>query len=143
MGSSDGLAILRALKFESFGRHPLESRDLNLIEQINQTWTYLVSFRALTFLFERHPEAGGFKLSLGTSSGTDIMSLVPNAVAAGTFAATSPRSNRKLTKDLQKLLRDCPEVRVRYVFFAAPGFKHERQRLLETVSGIEVWAIDL
>jgi hypothetical protein len=30
MGSSNGLAVLRALKFESFGRHPLESRDLNL-----------------------------------------------------------------------------------------------------------------
>src|ERR1700740_3628219 len=79
-GSSDGLAVLRALKFEPFGR-PLEPRDLNQIEQINQTWTYLVSFRALTFLFERHPEAGGFKLSLGTRSGTDIMSLAPHAVA--------------------------------------------------------------
>ena len=142
-GSSDGLGVLRALKFEPFGRHPLEPRDLNLIEQINQTWTYLVSFRALTFLFERHPEAGGFKLSLGTKSGTDIVSLVPYAVAAETFAATSPRSNRKLTKDVQKLLRDCPEARARYVFFAAPGFKHERQRLLETASGIEVWAIDI
>jgi hypothetical protein len=121
----------------------LEPRDLNLIEQINQTWTYLVSLRALSFLFERHPEAGGFKLSLGTSSGTDIMSLVPHAVAAETFAATSPRSNQKLVKDVQKLLRNCPEARARYVFFAAPGFKHERQRLLETVSDIEVWAMDI
>ena len=120
--SSDGLAVLRALKFEPFGRHPLEPRDLNLIEQINQTWTYLVSLRALTFLFERHPEAVGFKLSLGTRSGTDIMSLAPYAVAAETFAATSPRSNRKLTQDVQKLVRDCPEARARYVFFAAPRF---------------------
>ena len=45
--------------------------------------------------------------------------------------------------EIEKLLRDCPEARARYVFFAAPGFKHERQRLLETVSGIEVWAIDV
>jgi hypothetical protein len=70
--SSYGLTVLRALKFELFGRQPLEPRALNLIEQINQTWTYLVSLRALSFLFERHPEAGGFKLSLGTKSGTDL-----------------------------------------------------------------------
>jgi hypothetical protein len=57
---SDGLAVLRALKFDSFGRHPLEERDLNLVEQINQTWTCLVSLQALPLLFERHPEAGGF-----------------------------------------------------------------------------------
>jgi hypothetical protein len=133
VGSSDGLAVLRALKFESFGRHPLESHDLNLIEQINQTWTYLVSLRALTSLFERHPEAGGFKLSLDTRSGTEIMSLVPCAFAAETFAATTPRSYRKLTKDVRKLLRDCPEARARYVFFAAPVQKP--QRLLENGVG--------
>src|SRR5258708_10191972 len=75
MGSSDGLAVLRALKFEPFGRHPLESRDLNLIEQINQPWTYLVSFRALAFLFERHPNAGDCKLSLSTLSDTKLLSL--------------------------------------------------------------------
>jgi hypothetical protein len=79
---------------------------------------------------------GGAVLAVRTVAARTLMSLVPNAVAAETFAATSPRSNRKLAKDLQKLLRDCPEARVRYVFFAAPGFKHERQRLLETVSGI-------
>ena len=71
------------------------------------------------------------------------MSLVPNAVAAEAFAATSPRSNRKSAKDLRKLLPDCPEARVRYVFFVAPGFKQERQRLLETVSGIEVLTYSL
>jgi hypothetical protein len=66
-----------------------------------------------------------------------------HAVAAETFAATSPRSNLKVFKDVKRLVRDCAEARARYVFFAAPGFKHERQRLLETVSGIEVWAIDV
>ena len=28
-GSNDGLVVLRRLKFEPFGRHPLEDRDLN------------------------------------------------------------------------------------------------------------------
>ena len=38
--------------------------------------------------------------------------------------------------------RACSMARSRYVFFAAPNFKHERQLRLETVAGIEVWAID-
>ena len=66
------------------------------------------------------------------------MSFVPYAVAAETFAATSPRSNLKAFKDMKRLLRDCPEARARYVFFAAPGFKSERQHLLERTSGTEV-----
>jgi hypothetical protein len=141
--ANDGLTVLRRLKFSEFGRHPVEDRDINLIEQVNQTWTYLVSLRALPFLFERHPEAGGFRLYVGTEGGTDIMSLVPHAVAAEGFAAVHPQSNRKLAKDLEKLARDCPEARARYVFFAAPNFRHERQVLLEKLPGIEVWGIDV
>jgi hypothetical protein len=38
-GPSDGLAVLRALKFKPFGRHPLEPRHLNLVEQIS--WAHL------------------------------------------------------------------------------------------------------
>jgi hypothetical protein len=141
--ADDGLTVLRRLKFSAFGRHPLEDRDINLIEQVNQTWTYLVSLRALPFLFGRHPEAGGFRLYAGTEGGTDILSLVPHAVAAEGFAAVHPRSNRKLANDLEKLARDCPEARARYVFFAAPNFRHERQILLEKLPGIEVWGIDI
>ena len=64
-------------------------------------------------------------------------------VAAETFAAVRPSNNRKLSKDLQKLARDCPDARARYVFFAAPNYRHERQHKLETVDGIEVWGIDV
>jgi len=45
--------------------------------------------KALPFLFNRHPEACGFRLNLGTSAGTDIESLEQNIVAAETFAAVS------------------------------------------------------
>jgi len=107
------------------------------VEQVNQTWTYLVS------LFERHPDAGGFRLNFGTEAGSDILSLVPNVVAAEVFAAVRPSNNRKLTKDLQKLVRECPEARARYVFFHAPGFQHERQQKLESLDGIEVWGINV
>jgi hypothetical protein len=139
----DGLQVLRQIKFTELAWHPLDGRPLNLVEQINQTWTYLVSLKALPVLFERHPEAGGFRLHLGTASGTDIVSLNPGMVAAETFAAVRPANNAKLEKDLRKLQRDCPDVPARYVFFASPGFRQERQTRLETVDGIEVWSLDV
>jgi hypothetical protein len=30
--ANDGLTVLRRLKFSEFGRHPVEDRDINLIE---------------------------------------------------------------------------------------------------------------
>ena len=139
----DGLEMLRSMKFTKMGWHPLDERALNLVEQINQTWTCLATLRALQFLFTRHPDVGGFQLNLGTEPGTDIVSVLSHEVAAETFAAVHPNSNKKLAKDIQKLVRECPNARARYVFFAAPGFKHERQFVLETVSGIEVWGIEV
>jgi hypothetical protein len=140
---SDGIAILHKMKFTEMAWHPVGDRPLNLIEQLNQTWTYLVTLKALPFLFERHPAAGGFSLNLGTASGTDIESVVPGVVAAEVFAAVHPKNNRKVEKDLKKLALECPDAQFRYVFFGAPGFRHERQHKLETVDGIEVWGIDV
>jgi hypothetical protein len=51
----DGIEILRQMKFTEMAWHPVDDRPLNLIEQLNQTWTYLVTLKALPFLFERHP----------------------------------------------------------------------------------------
>jgi len=45
------------MKFAEMAWHPIDDRPLNLIEQLNQTWTYLVTLKALPFLFERHPAA--------------------------------------------------------------------------------------
>jgi hypothetical protein len=139
----DAIEILRKMKFTEMAWHPIDDRPLNLIEQVNQTWTYLVTLKALPFLFERHLAAGGFRLNLGTASGTDIESVVPGVVAAEVFAAVHPKNNRKLEKDLKKLALDCPNAQFRYVFFGAPGFRHERQHKLETIEGIEVWGIDV
>jgi hypothetical protein len=51
----DGLEVLRRLKFTEMAWHPIDDRSLNLVERINQTWTYLVTLKAMPFLFERHP----------------------------------------------------------------------------------------
>ena len=38
--SGDPLDMLRRMKFEPVGLHPIEGHALNLVEQINQTWTF-------------------------------------------------------------------------------------------------------
>ena len=140
----NSLEVLHAMRFDRIGWHPLEDRVLNLVEQINQTWTCLVTLYALKFLFDRHRSAGGFRISFGTESGTDIVSLqpvdlrCPRVVAAEAFAAIKPSHNDKLRKDRAKLLLEHPDVPSRYVFFGGPNIRDERYKNHE-IPGVEVW----
>lgn len=122
------LELLRIMKFKQFGRHPTNSRDLNLIEQINQTFTYLTSIRAAEVLFELHPEISELTLNLGTYSGSDI-ECPRKTLAAEVFAAVNPRNNRKLARDIAKVSRRS-DVSYRYVFFNAPT--HVDEGIVET-----------
>lgn len=139
--SGSGLELLRALKFELVGRHPVEDRQLNVIEQINQTWTYLVALLATRQLLEMHPDAGGFRVAPGAhmSLPLDIMSVKPGLVGAETFAATHPRSNDKINKDLRKLA--LASETHRYVFMMCPGLASGRHPALER-DGVQVWAVE-
>ena len=115
----DPLALLDAVKFDKMGWDPLEpARPLNFIEQVNQTFTALVSVRAVEYLFEHHPEAAPFRVNLGTAPGSDIESL-DGSVAAEVFAATHPGSNGKLKKDIAKVASVSAEHG--FVFFHCPG----------------------
>ena len=69
----------------------------------------------------------------------DIMSLAPGLVGAETFAATHPRSNDKINKDLRKLAATSETHR--YVFMMCPGFPAGRHEKFER-DGIEVWAVE-
>src|SRR5437762_709835 len=91
--SGGAMELLTSLRFQTVGHDPLTGESLNVIEQLNQTFTILVSLKAVEQLIEMHPEANGFRLALGTSSGRDIESVQPNLVAAEVFSATSPASN--------------------------------------------------
>lgn len=138
--SGEPMELLKAMRFEKVGRDPLTGEPLNIVEQLNQTFTIMVSLRAVARLIEMHPEAGGFRLALGTRNGRDIESIMPGLVAAEIFSATHPNSNQKLKKDVARLADDpAPH---RYVFFAAPGFKAGRQEQLEKVRGVQVHAVD-
>ena len=66
---------LAILKFSESGRDPLDhKRPLNIIEQLNQSFTYLASIAAARWLLEHHPSCAPLILNLGTTSGPDIIS---------------------------------------------------------------------
>ena len=139
--TGDPMSLLRAMRFDTVGHDPLTGEPLNVVEQLNQTFTILVTLRAIEQLFELHPGAGGYRLALGTSSGRDIESVKEGFVAAEVFSARHPTSNQKLKKDLLRLSTDTAQYR--YVFFCSPGFAAGRQPALEKISGIQVYAVDL
>jgi hypothetical protein len=141
--SGDPLDMLRRMKFEQVGFHPVEDRMLNLVEQINQTWTFAVAIAAARQLLELHPEEGGFCLAPGAhaSQPLDIMSKEAGLVGAETFAAVTPRNNGKLDADLAKLA-----VRTeihRYVFFMSPFFPGNARRPQFERNGVQVWSVNV
>lgn len=141
--AGDGLELLRALKFDQVGFHPVEGRALNAIEQINQTWTYLVALAAVRKLLELHPDVGGFRIAPGAHAALplDVMSYAPGVVGAETFAAVDPRNNGKLAKDLTKLT-DRPESH-RYVFFCSPGYPGTKRWENLERGEVQVWSVDV
>lgn len=139
----DGIGLLRALKFDQVGFHPIGDHPLNAIEQVNQIWTYLAALSAVRVLFELHPGAGSFSIAPGAHAAQplDLMSEVEGLVGAETFAAVDPRNNRKLAKDLDKLAQR-PEQH-RYVFFASPMFPGTTRLPQLERGGVQVWSVDV
>lgn len=141
---ADPVQALARLKFDPVGCHPLERRPLNIVEQVNQTFSYLVALKAAWLLLEWHHEAEGLRLAPGAHApvGTlDVESLAPGLVGAETFAAVRPENNRKLTGDLVKMAAR-PE-RFWYVFFMSPLFpRTERQAKWER-DGVQVWSVSM
>lgn len=137
--TGDALQDFWSLKFSPVGCDPLDTkRPLNLIEQLNQTFTYLASVRACLLLLRLHPELAPFRLNLGTAAGWDIESSNPGELAAEVFAAVNTTNNRKLAKDRARVA-EAP-ARLKFVFFMCPGYEESRQPRLE-VEGVQVWSL--
>lgn len=138
--SSDVLHTLWLMKFRPVGCDPLDSeRPLNIIEQINQTFTYIASARAVKLLIKLHPELAPFALNLGNVAGTDIESKKGGGLACEVFAAVNTSNNRKLVKDIEKVSKTFAAHK--YVFFMCPGFEAGRQQKLERNTGVQVWSV--
>ena len=145
IAAQDGepLDLMRRMKFETGGFHPILGHALNIIEQVNQTWTFVVALCAARRLLELHPDAGGFVLAPGAHGAIDldIMSQAPGLVGAETFAAVNPANNKKLKKDLLKLA--ARTERHRYIFFMSPRFPGFKRLPQFEQGGIQVWSVDL
>lgn len=136
--SNSSQALFSKMKFGGIGYDPLNSkRELNIIEQINQSFTYLASFYALEVLFTEYAELAPFRLNLGTAPGSDIESEC-GGLAAEVFAAVAPTSNQKLKKDIIKVLET--NANLKFVFFMCPNFELGRQPKLER-EGVMIWAL--
>jgi len=141
-GESDPMDFLFRLKFERLGCDPLNSsRELNFVEQLNQTFTYLASFSAAEFLFERHPTIETLKLNLGTDSGWDLETTDDGGIAAEVFAAVTPRNNRKLAEDIKKVA--AAATRHRYVLFVCPSHEAGPYKCRTAPGGVTVWSLGL
>jgi len=117
---SDPVAALASLKFSQVGCDPLDpDRALNVIEQLNQTFTYLATLKATEHLYRLFPGCSGFTLKMGALAGTDIESGDFGGIAAEVFAAVTPSNNNKLNKDIAKVAGS--EAAHKYVFFMCPG----------------------
>jgi hypothetical protein len=138
------LQLIKHMKFDTVGFHPISGDALNVIEQVNQTWTYAAALLATRQLLALHPEAAPYRLAPGAhaSQDLDIMSCTPGLVGAETFAAVKPTNNRKLAQDRAKLLNR-PELH-RYVFFMSPAYPGtKRQPALEKGGPVQVWSVDM
>ncbi|MCB1636582.1 MAG: hypothetical protein KDI51_18485 [Xanthomonadales bacterium] len=136
---SDAMMALWQMKVGPTGCDPLDpDTSLNLIEQLNQTFTYMASALAVRTLLALHPEEAPFTLNLGTTAGLDIESM-SGAIAAEVFAAVNPRNNRKLAKDIAKVAAS--SAREKYVFFMCPGFAEGPQPTLGNGSGVSIWSV--
>ena len=95
------IEVLQFIKFNQIGANPLAKNEKwNLIEQVNQTFTYLASLKAAKYLFAKHKKLlsnQSLVLNLGTASGSDIYS-EDGKIIAEVFAATDPQNNQKLKK---------------------------------------------
>ena len=139
----DALNLLWRIKFETSGLHPIFGHPLNIIEQINQTWTFIVALCAARHLLEMHPDAGGFVLAPGAHAALDldIMSKAPGLVGAEAFAAVNLGNNDKLKTDLRKLAGRTE--RHRYLFFMSPRFPGFKRLPQLEQGGIQVWSVDV
>ena len=137
---ADPMAALHTLKLEEFGYHYMAVGRLNLIEQLNQSFTIMASLAAARHLLDWFPDCGGLRLHLATSPGRDIESLHPDVVEAEVFAAVDHKKAGKLGKDIKRLA-ESTAVNL-YVFFYCPEYRVGRRRDLELPdSRVQVWAL--
>ena len=103
MSKMGPMQFYAALKFEKIGRDPLDGKEENFIEQLNQMYSDLVVLAAAGDLMSQYPGIS-LELQLGVGPGYDICA-TDGLIAAECFAVTTVSSNRKMDKDCKKLMK--------------------------------------
>ncbi len=136
LNHQDALTVFSKLKFDKVGVEPLTGQPENIIEVINQLQTYLVSIKAVEYLFDTYEEQS-FCINWGNIAGYDIESL-DGSIIAECFAATSFRSNAKLTADLKRLAKN-QTAKYKYEFFFDMEFAEKHKTYYEEkYQGIQI-----
>lgn len=139
--SEDAQEIFKHFKFDKIATEPLSGKPENLVEVINQSQTYFVTLAATEYLLSHHPEKS-FLLNWGNVSGYDIES-TDGEIIAECFAATSYRSNGKLTADLKRLFSNQTAM-YKYEFFFTGDFSEANKEYYENkYAGVCIVKLDL
>ena len=101
LDNDDSTCIFESFKYDKIAIDPLTGESENLIEMVNQYQTYVVTLKALEFLFEKYSNKS-FIARFGNIAGYDIES-TDGEIVAECFAQVSFKNNKKLDKDLEKL----------------------------------------
>ena len=119
LDDKDCASVFECFKYDKTAVDPLTGNPENLIEMLNQYQTYLVTLKALEYLFEKH-SSKSFVARFGNIAGYDIES-TDGEIIAECFAQVSYKNNKKLDKDLEKLSSITCET-IRYEFFYDRAF---------------------
>jgi hypothetical protein len=134
---NDAMSFLYECKFHENGFDPLDySKPLNFVEQLNQTFTYLASFKGAEFIFSKHVDVKSLTLNLGTSKGSDIETVDGGGVVAEVFASVDPTNNSKLQKDIKRI--SSKNSKYKYVFFISPKTDSSVYKSRWDVEGVTV-----
>jgi hypothetical protein len=134
--------FLTKIRFGKVGCDPLDKkRHLNIVEQLNQMFTYLASLLAVECLLDVHPEAIPFTLNLGTSAGSDIQSSRDGGIVAEVFSTTNRSNNQKLKRDIKKIAEK--EATHKYVFFMCPEHMEGKQKSIPQYPDVTIWALSV
>jgi len=127
----DPVTLFREMKFGRLGFAPRGSYPENIVEQLNQSFTILVSCYAAEKYF---PEAAGFEFAFASAGGRDMIACDKNGeviAEAEIFTAVEANNNRKLRRDVDRMREAevspgvrrmiCYSARHEYVLKPKPG----------------------
>lgn len=135
-----GMDFLKQVKFSQCGYDPLFDEPINFIEQVNQTFTYLVCLSAVDILLCQDP-LQRFYVNFGTQAGFDIVS-EDESIICECFAATAPDSNSKLERDVKRVYENTDALKKYVIYYAFNSKPIHLENIKNKYLGVEIIALD-